>query len=363
VKLPNNLTPKIVAKIMATIAFGAVGGFIADYLTLPLPWLIGALIITLIAALSGAPLQSPGRLRHYMITILGVMLGSGFSPEIFEQITQWPVSLAAVLLYTIGVTAIIIYCLTKFTKFGFVNSFFGGAPGGLAELVILAREYGGDERLVSLMHSTRLMLTVLTIPFFYRFYYDYTPAARAAGANIGNDIALLDFVILLGCAVLGYFGGKKIKLPAYQIFGPLVLSAFVHITGITDAHLPGSLIIAAQLVFGTALGCQFIGITLKDVSKTITASIMMTFVFIIMAAVFAYGLSEITGLPFRTLFLTFSPGGLPEMTLISLSLNIDIAFVTTHHSIRVIFLLAIVPVLFYWIAPHFGITLQNKDKI
>lgn len=360
-QLPATLTPRIILAIAATLAFGAVGGYIADILTLPLPWLIGALLITVIAALCGAPLQNPGKLRLYMTTVLGVMLGSGFSPEIFEQITNWPISMFAVLLYTVLVSGFVVFCLYKLTKLGFLNSFFGGLPGGLAEMVILARDYGGDERLVSLMHSIRLMLTVLIIPFFYRFYYDYTPDVRAAGAEAHSDIALIDIVILIGCAVVGYFGGKKLKLPAYQIFGPLTLSAFVHITGITSAHLPMSLIIAAQLVFGTALGCQFVGISLRDISQTIAHSVVMTFLFIGMAALFAYGLGEITGLPFRTLFLTFSPGGLPEMTLISLSLNIDIAFVTTHHATRVIFLLFVVPVLFFWLAPRFGLKINQRE--
>ena len=348
-------------KIGATLILGAVGGVVADYLTLPMPWLIGAMLLTLVLALSGTPLQGPGKLRFYAASALGVMLGSGFTPEIFEQIAQWPFSLVTIFLYTMVVGGLIVFCLSTFTKLGFVNSFFGGSPGGLAEMIILAREYGGDERLVSLMHSTRLILTVLTIPLIYRFYYGYTSTARSAGLDAHGEIALFDAALLIGCAVVGYWGGKTIKLPAYQIFGPLLLSAFVHITGMTTAHIPNSLIIIAQLVFGTALGCSFIGISLRDVSKTIVASTMMTFFYLTMAAIVAYGLGQVTGLPFKTLFLTFSPGGLPEMTLISLSLNIDIAFVTTHHAVRVIFLLMIVPVLFFWIAPRFGISLHKKE--
>ena len=359
-KLSANLTPRITAKIGATLLLGAVGGAIADYLTLPMPWLIGAMLITLVPALSGAPLENPRRLRFYAASALGVMLGSGFTPEIFHQVAQWPISLMVILLYTVLAGGIVIFCLTRFTKLGFVNSFFGAAPGGLVEMVILAREYGGDEKRVSLMHSTRLMLTVLIIPIFYRLYYGYTPAARAAGMEAHGEIALLDAAILTGCAVIGYWGGKKINLPAYQIFGPLFLSAFVHITGITSAHMPNSLVIIAQLIFGTALGCSFLGISLRNVSDTLATSAAMTIFYLTIAAVAAYGLGEVTGLPFKTLFLIFSPGGLPEMTLISLSLNIDIAFVTTHHAVRVVFLLFIVPVLFYWIAPRFGITLHNK---
>ncbi|MGY8990816.1 MAG: AbrB family transcriptional regulator [Rhodospirillales bacterium] len=359
-KLPENFTPRIIAKIAATLLLGAIGGVIADYLTLPMPWLIGALLITLGPALSGTPLQNPKRLRFYAASALGVMLGSGFTPEIFNQAAQWPISLTTILLHTVVVGGLIVYCLNKLTKLGFVNSFFGAAPGGLVEMVLLAREYGGDEKRVSLMHSTRLMLTVLIIPIFYRLYYGYTPAARAAGLEAHGDIGLFDAAVLIGCGVIGYWGAKKMNVPAYQIFGPLFLSAFVHITGITSAHIPNSLIVIAQIIFGTALGCSFLGISLRDVTDTFATSAAMTFTYLALAAASAFGLEYLTGLPFKTLFLIFSPGGLPEMTLISLSLNIDIAFVTTHHAVRVVFLLFIVPVLFYWIAPRFGIAPHKK---
>jgi len=361
VKLPENFTPRIVTKITATLLLGAVGGAVADYLTLPMPWLVGALLITLAPALSGAPLQNPKRLRFYAASALGVMLGSGFTPEIFKQAAQWPISLTAILIYTVVVGGLVVFCLNKLTKLGFVNSFFGASPGGLVEMVLLAREYGGDEKRVSLMHSTRLMLTVLIIPIFYRLYYGYTPAARAAGLESHGNIGLYDAAVLISCGVIGYWGAKKLNVPAYQIFGPLFLSAFVHITGITSAHMPNSLIIIAQVIFGTALGCSFLGISLRTVAVTLATSVAMTLTYLTLAAASAYGLGHLTGLPFKTLFLIFSPGGLPEMTLISLSLNIDIAFVTTHHAVRVVFLLFIVPVIFYWIAPRYGISTHKKQ--
>ena len=60
----------------------------------------------------------------------------------------------------------------------------------------------------------------------------------------------------------------------------------------------------------------------------------------------AWVVSQFTGLPVKTLWLAFAPGGLAEMTLISLSLNIDVAFVSVHHMVRVMFLVAMAPIAF-----------------
>ena len=53
-----------------------------------------------------------------------------------------------------------------------------------------------------------------------------------------------------------------------------------------------------------------------------------------------------TGLPFPALWLAFAPGGLAEMTLISLAMGIDTAFVSTHHLLRVVFMVTAAPLVF-----------------
>lgn len=51
---------------------------------------------------------------------------------------------------------------------------------------------------------------------------------------------------------------------------------------------------------------------------------------------FALAVASITPYGFTDLLLAYSPGGLAEMGLIALSLNIEVAFVTTLHIFRVL---------------------------
>jgi hypothetical protein len=60
----------------------------------------------------------------------------------------------------------------------------------------------------------------------------------------------------------------------------------------------------------------------------------------------AWLLHRITGLPYNAVLLALAPGGLPEMTLIALSLHIDLALVVSHHLVRVLFINLAVPVLY-----------------
>ena len=62
------------------LGLGALGGALFTALDLPLPWLLGALACTTAASLAGVRFVMPDGLRRAMIGVLGVMLGSTFTP-------------------------------------------------------------------------------------------------------------------------------------------------------------------------------------------------------------------------------------------------------------------------------------------
>ena len=105
--------PKLVFGAFLTLALSAVGGALFDWLTMPLAWLVGAMVFTTIAALAGAPLQSPGRLRHLMIGVLGIMLGSSFTPDVMDNVGQWWVSMVTLVTFVMVLTATVALFLNR----------------------------------------------------------------------------------------------------------------------------------------------------------------------------------------------------------------------------------------------------------
>lgn len=332
-----------VTAVGLTICLGAVGGILFAFLNMPMAWLIGAMCVTTIAALSGAPLQRSGRLFRAMIAVLGVMLGGAFTPDALERAYLWMGSITALLAYVSVVALSIALFLRRYFGFGRITAYFSATPGGFSVMVLLGSAMGGDERTISLMHSVRLLLTVLIIPFWFRLFQGYEPAGMSVLSR-DADITLADTGILIVLAVAGLYGGRFLRLPAAYLVGPLLLSAGAHLTGLTDATPPGVLVATAQVVIGTAIGCRFIGVSVRRVLNTLMLGAAVTLFMLSTAAALAYVLAEATGLPFEALILALSPGGVAEMSLISLSMDIDTAFVTTHHVTRIMFLVLLAPV-------------------
>ncbi len=349
-----------VVGILGTLLFGAAGGLAFFKLTMPLPWMIGAMVVTTTAALAGAPLKGPGGIRPLMITVLGIMLGSAFTPDALVHAGRWWPSLVTLIVFIVVVTAAVAFFLVKAGKFDPVSAYFAAAPGGFATMLVLGGERGGDERKISLVHAVRILLTVLIIAFWFRFFEGYRPGSTAALGSI-HDIAGRDFLILAACAV-GYPIAKRLKCPAAPLIGPMVLSAIIHMSGVTAAKPPSELVNLAQVVIGTNVGCRFVGVPFRHVLKTLAYSIEVTLFMLVLAVAFAFGLGRVTGLGFEPLWLAFSPGGLAEMTLISLAMGIDTAFVSTHHLLRMIFMVTAAPLVFAWLKRRMHLKRPHPPK-
>ncbi|MCH9054258.1 MAG: AbrB family transcriptional regulator, partial [Proteobacteria bacterium] len=170
-------------------------------------------------------------------------------------------------------------------------------------------------------------------------------SSSALGAPLAT-ISLGDLAILAACGVAGYYLGKVLRFPAYRLTGPLLLSAAAHVSGLTASKPPGELIILAQLVLGSSIGVRFVGVRLIEMLSTIRIALGSVLILLSLAFVCTYALHTITGIDSKVLLLTLSPGGLAEMTLIALTLGIDVAFITVHHLMRIVMAVFVAPLVF-----------------
>jgi uncharacterized membrane protein AbrB (regulator of aidB expression) len=61
---------------------------------------------------------------------------------------------------------------------------------------------------------------------------------------------------------------------------------------------------------------------------------------------FAIALHEVFDQSLEQLVLAYSPGGLAEMSLVALAMNTDVAYVASHHLVRISFVMLLAPLLF-----------------
>lgn len=332
-------------KLVRAIAIAAVGGTVFNYLNLPLPWMMGSMFATGMVTLAGLELKVDSRLRTLMILIIGTLLGGAFSPEILERIPRWPITLASLALFVMAGTWANYLYYHYIAKFDPRTAFFAAVPGGLNEMILLGESAGADERQIGIAHTTRIFFVVMVLPFLFRIFGHLGTTVRTFNHGAGG-LQPSDVAILAGCAVVGYFVARMIRLPAPHLTGPMIFSAAVHLAGLTAASPPALVVAAAQIVTGAAVGARFAGLTFRDIGRILRVGGVATAILLAISVSFALTLDAIAGFPFTSLVLAFSPGGLTEMSLIALTLNIDTAFVATHHIARITIVVMVVPLIF-----------------
>jgi membrane AbrB-like protein len=330
--------------LVVTLLIGIAGALIARQLSLPLPWLLGAAIAVGTGALAGLRpgghnLQFPVRLRVFFVPIIGVMIGGAFTPELISSIPLWWPTVLALFLYVPCSHAASYLIYRKLGHYDRETAFFSAMPGGLIEAVTMGEEAGGDPTILTLLQFARLLLCIIIVPLAFTLV-EGALVGSASGVSVGGpgrpDMTLYDAGILVVCAVVGYHGFKRLKMPAAVIAGPICVSGLAHLAGITDAQPPVFLIALTQLIVGTTLGVRFVAIDRRQALKGLMLALLSVASVLSLAVIFALTLYRFVDEPVKAVVLAYSPGGVTEMSLIALSLQISVVFVALHHVIRIL---------------------------
>lgn len=340
------LSTPVIRQTTALI-IGIFGGVIAHFAGLPLPWMIGPMIATTIAAMLRAPVSGPQRIRPIVIPILGVMLGSAMTPALFGMLGNWVVTLMLLPVFLICAAGASYAVYRRIGGYDPVTAYFCAMPGGLNDMIILGGEAGGDERRIGLAHAARVLMVIVFVALFFGAVFGVSSNGQGAARWIGlGDITLRDYVVLGLCAVLGAWIARRLGLPAAPIFGPMILSGATHIAGLVTVAPPTLFVIAAQITIGTVIGTRFVGTTVAELRRDIGLSVISSFLMLMIAVTFAEAIVLLTAIPHTQAFLAFSPGGLNEMALLAIAMDEDPAYVSLIHIIRITLVIAAAPLVF-----------------
>lgn len=324
-------------------ALGAAGGFAARALHLPLPMLLGSLLAVGVASVAGLrPLghlpQAPQRLRLFFIPIIGVSIGGAFRPEILQEARQWWPSLLALCVFIPTVHFLGYRALRATGRLDPVTAYFGTAPGGLIEAVQMGEDMGAEPRMLTMLQFLRLILTIIFVPLAFTWMTGHAVGSAGGVVMTGSNVPIgaFDLLVLVTAAVVGAWIGMKSRLPAGMITGPIVFSGAAHLAGLTATVPPSWLIALTQVVIGTSLGVRFAGMPPSHFLTGLRLAILNVTLTIGGASAVAFLLAGAVHEPPGAVFLAFAPGGLAEMALIALSLQMSVIYVTAHHVARII---------------------------
>ncbi len=318
-----------------------------------MPWLLGALLANAIWVVAwpnklNTPVLYPEKFRRSFVVVIAVMIGSTFTPALITALPQWWPSFIAMIIYTLICHAMAYAVYRRLARLDRATAFFAASPGGLVESIILGEEAGGDVKLIATLHFVRLSLVVAIVPFGFSLWAGHA-VGSASGATFGsggNSIGLWDASLLTAAGLFGYLICRALRIPAGVIVGPMILSGALHVSGVTDAQVPAILGIIAQVFVGTGIGVRFSGMRARTMGWAFGLCAIAITMMLSVALLFALVLTPLTGIGGEVYLASFAPAGLIEMSLIALTLGANPVFVTTHHVLRLLTSVTIMPIVF-----------------
>ncbi len=302
-------------------------------LSLPLPWLMGPIAACLLAALVGIPMKGVKPINEGMRTILGVAAGASLTPTVLATFpSMWPTLLMVpAMILCIGLTCV--PYLQRVWGYDFATAYYGSMPGGLQDMLVFGEEAGGNVRTLSLLHATRVMVIVVTLPFilsgFWGASLDDPPGVPA------RTVPLLELGLMLFAAGFGWWGAHRIGMFGATILGPLIVAACLTLSGVLTNRPPAEVIWAAQFFIGMTIGTKYVGITLGEVRKDLTAALGLCVILILLTLVFVETAYALNLAPGMEAILALAPGGQAELMVLALIVGADTAFVVVHHVLRI----------------------------
>lgn len=336
------------------------GALIAQWLNLPIPWLLGPLFITALLKINHAPIHCHPSARQIGLLIIGLSLGLYFTPNMIRLVlSHWEILFAG-LIFSLFLGALSAWILFRWGNVDFKTAWFASAIGGANEMTNLAEHYSAQIDKVASAHTLRVLLVVIFMPFFYQLMhwhgFDDSTLAYTLSVNWLN-FSILIALCLISCALF-----KKFKLPNPWTFGPLLVAILLTANNIHLSSIPPIILHLGQILLGWSLGHKFNPNFFKTAPKFLSIVALNNLLNISLAFLVAYLFVQFSHIPLPTLLLGLAPGGVAEMTLTAKVLQLGVPLVTAFHVVRMIGVMSSIGALYKLIAYKFGQHINTREK-
>ncbi len=317
---------------LAAYALGGVAGAAAARIGMPLPWMLGPFFVFAVLSASGFSFPVIPRGREMAQIAVGLAIGLRFTWASVVSLSLLLPQMILATLYLICVTTLIAGVFRRLAGVDPVTAFFATAAGGVADMAIIAEQFGGVPSSVAVVHAMRVSLVVAITPLIILL----STGHFASGQSVTGASPVLPVVGALALAATVAWLLRTTPLPNPWLVGPILTGMALGVTGLGAFSVPSGLITVAQVLLGVWLGCQFRRNLLTALPRVTAAAFAVAGLLVLAALLGALVMSGLSQLPFVTAFLALAPAAVTEMVLVAKVMHLDAETVAAFHVMRIL---------------------------
>jgi membrane AbrB-like protein len=342
-------------RVAGTLMLALAAAWVAERIRMPLPWMIGPLLAVALAGVFGAPVDCPAPLRNAGQWAIGTALGLYFTPTVLAIIVKLAPALAVGIVWAL-LAGLLFYGLLASASGASgtedrATAFFSAAIGGASEMVVLGERHRGRSDRIAMAHALRVLIVVVAVPFGLQWSGLHGIDVATPGPT---QVHLGGLLLLCALTLAGALLMRRTGLPNPFVLGSLAVALALTGSEVELSALPPAVSHAGQLLIGCALGARFTRDFLTSAPRWLATVACGTLGLIALSAGFAWVLARITGLPWLTVVLGTSPGGIAEMCVTAKVLQLGVPVVTAFHVTRYLAVLLCTAPLFRWLERRHG---------
>ena len=347
---PGALDPRLstvlkdVAKLALTALFALSSGWVFSQFRLPVPYMLGSLIgVWVLGGLirPAQPWLGVPRWFHIPVILgLGVIVGGAIGPGFIGSILiWWPTTLVVIVATTIA-TTIGFLVLWRLRRRPWLQALLSAVPGGQAEVSVIARDYVEKDYAVVLSHLVRVTFIFLSTPLILALVEGQAAVEQSYQAQ-DNLPGLFELpprriIEFLAMAFGSYALARLIRMPMPHLLGPMLVSLVLNALGWVETIRPNEFVLLAQVTIGGQIGARLSRVPFREVVSYLIDGLMVSVVTLSIYTGFAVAVAVMLDMRLLDAYIGFVPGGLYEVTLLSVLFGLDVAFVAFHNTLRVV---------------------------
>lgn len=332
---------KPIGRLAVVYSLGSLGGAIAASIGMPLPWMIGPLLVTAMLYLAGlADIVIPVKTRPAGQIVVASQVGVYFSPAAFALMLTLAPLLVGMALATAVCAFAVALLLARAARLNLTAAFLASLPTSPVEAAIMAERFQCNPGPVILAQTVRIAAVVVLVPVII-YAIDGRPAS--AGLRVPAVFDPAGTAMLLAVGVAGALLFRLLRTANPFFLGPLAASSALAALGFGPFFYPSVILSTAQIVLGVWLGSTFRRDLFQAAGRLVMASILATLALLAMTSCVAVAIAFTLGFDWELMVLSAAPGGVTEMALTAKFLGQDVALITAFHLTRIFIFIPNIP--------------------
>jgi uncharacterized protein len=320
-------------------------------LHLPAGMLLGPMAAAIALAVAGAPVAVHPWAFRIAQAVVGLMIARVLPASIIaETLQRGPLFLGCVL--SVVLAAVLLgLLLQRWRLLPGTSALWGTFPGAASAMALMSQAFGGDMRVVALMQYLRVVVVAIAAALVAHAWHAGAappgPSAPAAWLSLGDPrAAAATLALLAACVALA----ARLRFPASPLLLPLLVGVLLQDSGLLRITLSAPLLAASYALLGWSIGLRFTADVLRSTARALPRMLAAIVVLVALCAGIAWVLVRFAGIDPLTAYLATSPGGADSVAIIAASApQVDVAFVMTMQTARLLVVLTLGPLLARWL--------------